>query len=106
MGVGTSDIFEIGEVTPVTKILRKHPVSIAVSMALLAAAAANVAAGQEAPATTSADTKPDDTNIVTVYGVRQSQIHSIEIKRMAPSIMDSISAESIGALPDTTITDA
>ena len=76
-------------------------------MALLAAAAASsVASGQEAPTTTSADAKPDDANVVTVYGVRQSQIRAIEVKRMAPSIMDSISAESIGALPDTTITDA
>jgi len=91
----------------VSKVLRKHPVSIAVSMALLAAAAASsVASGQEAPTTTSADAKPDDANVVTVYGVRQSQIRAIEVKRMAPSIMDSISAESIGALPDTTITDA
>ena len=43
---------------------------------------------------------------VTVTGVRQSQIRAIELKRLAPSIQDSISAESIGQLPDTTITDA
>src|SRR5262249_30547753 len=43
---------------------------------------------------------------VTVYGVRQSQIKAIEVKRLAPNIQDSISAESIGQLPDTTITDA
>jgi len=45
-------------------------------------------------------------SIVTVYGVRQSQIRAIEVKRLAPSIQDSISAESIGQLPDVTITDA
>ena len=43
---------------------------------------------------------------VIVTGVRQSQIRAIEIKRLAPSIQDSISAESIGQLPDVTITDA
>src|SRR5580765_3487664 len=43
---------------------------------------------------------------VTVIGVRQSQIKSIEAKRLAPSIQDSISAEAIGQLPDVTITDA
>jgi len=45
-------------------------------------------------------------SIVTVVGVRQSQIRAIELKRLAPSIQDSISAESIGQLPDVTITDA
>ena len=43
---------------------------------------------------------------ITVTGVRESQIRAIEVKRLAPSIQDSISAESIGQLPDTTITDA
>ena len=43
---------------------------------------------------------------VTVIGVRESQIRAIEVKRLAPSIQDSISAESIGQLPDVTITDA
>ncbi len=47
-----------------------------------------------------------DESIVTVYGVRRSQIKAIEAKRLAPSIMDTISAESIGQLPDTTITDS
>jgi len=42
---------------------------------------------------------------LTVTGVRESQIRAIEVKRLAPSIQDSISAESIGQLPDVTITD-
>ena len=121
---------------------RKHPVSVAVSMALLAAAAASAMAaeptgvpaenaGAQGPAqqgaltTPATDAKPaksgiggkgtsgeakdaDESkeSIVTVYGVRQSQIRAIEVKRLAPSIQDSISAESIGQLPDVTITDA
>src|SRR6185312_1969436 len=153
MGVGTNGIFEIGssrdahrrpleirkrpilEVTPVSNIHRKHPVSIAVSMALLAAAAASAMAaehmgaksdnaGAQEPAQQDAMTTPppdykksrsetgsDDADqkaleTVTVIGVRQSQIKSIDAKRLAPSIQDSISAESIGQLPDVTITDA
>ncbi len=51
-----------------------------------------------------ADQKALETVIVT--GVRQSQIKAIEAKRLAPSIQDSITAESIGQLPDVTITDA
>ena len=153
MGSGASGIFEIGktrnvhhrasdirkianlEVKPVSNVHRKHPVSIAVSMALLAAAAtlamasertgvpaenagAQDAAQQDTPTTPSPDAKKakprtgsaeaDEKALetVTVIGVRQSQIKSIEAKRLAPSIQDSISAESIGQLPDVTITDA
>ena len=121
---------------------RKHPVSIAVSMALLAAAASAAMAqesvgtppqnaGAQSPAQQDASTTPapganktksragstgaDDgpksaeelkEDTVTVVGVRASQIRAIELKRDAPSIQDSISAESIGQLPDVTITDA
>jgi TonB-dependent receptor len=109
-------------VKSVSNVHRKHPVSIAVSMALLAAAAASAMAAegtaapaenagaqgparQDAPAA-SPDARVVDESTVTVYGVRQSQIKSIEVKRLAPNIQDSISAESIGSLPDVTITDA
>ena len=151
MGAGANGIFEIGsaasapqglrdsednslEVKPVLIIHRKHPVSIAVSMALLAAAATAAMAseqpgapaenaGVQSPAQQDVPTPPappapdakkaksdeaakeaDET--VTVVGVRQSQIKAIEVKRLADSIQDSISAESIGQLPDVTITDA
>ena len=120
-----------------SNVHRKHPVSIAVSMALLAAAAAAMAsertgvlaenagaqdaAQQDAPTTPTPDakakpgtgdaaadagaTQPELTT-VTITGVRESQRRAIELKRLAPNIQDSISAESIGQLPDTTITDA
>src|SRR4029077_8210733 len=123
------------EVQPVSNVNRKHPVSIAVSMALLAAAAAAAVASESkgAPAEDAAAESPAQQDVptapspdhkkvksgtggaasesevletVTVIGVRQSQIKSIEAKRSAPSIQDSISAESIGQLPDVTITDA
>ena len=118
-----------------SNVHRKHPVSIAVSMALLAAAAqaalatepagaptenggAQGSAQQDATAppspdqkkarsgTGSAEANEKAMETVTVIGVRQSQIKSIEAKRLAPSIQDSISAEAIGQLPDVTITDA
>jgi len=116
----------------VSYVQRKHPVAIAVSLALLAAAAGAVAAddtgntatdaakppdASPAPATADspnppkpkakADTDEDsDLMTVTVTGVRASQMRAIEIKRTASNIQDSISAESIGQLPDVTITDA
>jgi TonB-dependent receptor len=108
---------------------------MAVSMALLAAAAASATAaesagiladnpgtpgpatqGTPAPTAEARKAKSDGTapaareigelGDITVVGVRQSQIRSIEAKRSAASIQDSISAESIGQLPDATITDA
>ena len=106
---------------------RKHPVSIAVSMALLAAAATSAvasegtgapaeSAGAQAPGQQDALMTPppdakkakeaDELTTITVVGIRESQIRAIELKRRAPSIQDSISAESIGQLPDVTITDA
>jgi len=109
----------------VSNVYRKHPLSIAISMVLLAAAAASARAaesasapagnaGAQGPAQQDGPTKPaseagtaaDELMEVTVTGVRQSQIRAIELKRLAPSIQDSISAESIGQLPDVTITDA
>jgi len=84
-------------------------------MALLAAAATSAMAsdapaenaGEQGPSPQSAaPNKEVDESTVTVYGVRQSQMKAIEVKRLAPSIQDSISAESIGQLPDVTITDA
>ena len=109
---------------------RKHPVAIAVSMALFAAMATSAMASPgtgdpsasagapgagpqdvTTPATTDS-TKPKNggqtvtLETITVTGVRASQERAIELKRLAPDIQDSISAESIGQLPDTTITDA
>jgi TonB-dependent receptor len=86
-------------------------------MALLAAATSAVAAERAGAAAENAEaqgpsqqdasrTPSPDEQTVTIVGVRQSQIRSIEAKRLAPNIQDSISAESIGQLPDVTITDA
>src|SRR4051812_11177632 len=81
-------------------------------MALLAAAASSAgaaepdAAAENPQAQNPAQPDASEVDTVTVYGVRQSQIRAIEVKRKAPGIQDSISAESIGQLPDVTITDA
>src|SRR6516162_8900646 len=106
----------------VANVQRRHPVSIAVSMALLAAAAASAMAAEPAAAPAENAAAPDlaqqqeptgpspggatESQLQTVTGVRESQRRAIEVKRLAPNIQDSITAESIGQLPDTTITDA
>lgn len=105
-----------------SNVYRKHPLSIAISMALLAAAAPSAMAAEPAVApaenagaqdsaqqgapTTPKAKESDELQEVTVTGVRESQIRALEVKRLAPSIQDSISAESIGQFSDVTITDA
>jgi len=122
---------------------RKHPLSFAISMSLLASIATSAMAAPPttAPAenpdamTAAAQTdstksgpapdaqqaqdarkprkgeaakgdEPDTLSVVEVVGVRASQMRAIETKRMAQNIQDSITAESIGQLPDVTLTDA
>lgn len=115
-------------------VIRKHPLSIAITVSLFAVVSTSAFAdaqtgGQATPATTTQtapaattpdgkkpDTKKADGNgaqknavtlsAVTVSGVRASQQRAIDLKRDAPNIQDSITAENIGALPDTTITDS
>ncbi|TAL71677.1 MAG: TonB-dependent receptor [Rhodanobacter sp.] len=43
---------------------------------------------------------------VNVVGILASQMNDIQLKRSAPNIQDSITAQSIGQLPDITITDS
>ena len=68
---------------------------------MLAAAATSAraaepeAAAENNSAQTPAQQDATEEPTVTVYGVRQSQIRAIEVKRQAPSIQDSISAESM-----------
>ncbi|MDQ1120539.1 MULTISPECIES: TonB-dependent receptor [Pseudoxanthomonas] len=112
---------------------RIHPLAIAVTLSLFAALPAAAVTSPTDPASGEQDTRsdatqattpaaastpkssqdqdgknPDVTNFtaVTVTGVRESQAHAIDVKRDAANIQDSITAENIGALPDTTITDS
>ncbi|GGA81233.1 TonB-dependent receptor [Neiella marina] len=48
----------------------------------------------------------DDVEVIHVTGVRGSQVKSINVKRAADSVVDAISAEDIGKLPDATISDS
>jgi iron complex outermembrane receptor protein len=49
---------------------------------------------------------PQDIQEVVVTGIRAAQQRAIDIKRNAAQIVDSISAEDIGKLPDVTISDS
>ncbi|HET6553435.1 MAG TPA: TonB-dependent receptor [Dyella sp.] len=122
-------------------VLRKHPLSFAITASLFAivstsasastfadmqadgpapqVSAAQTTPAQTAPAPSSPDARKADTKATTdaeknaatlatvnVSGVRASQMRAIDLKRDASNIQDSITAENIGALPDTTITDS
>lgn len=52
------------------------------------------------------DVVDDKTEVIQVYGIRGSLIKSIAIKRQSVNIVDAISAEDIGKLPDVNIADA
>ena len=114
-------------------VFRKHPLSFGITLSLFAivstSAAASPFADQQtdnqatqssatqttpAPNTKKPDAKANsdaEKNAITlatvaVSGVRASQMRAIDLKRQAANIQDSITAENIGALPDTTITDS
>lgn len=48
----------------------------------------------------------DEVEEVVVIGIRNALSHAVDIKRDASSVVDAISAEDIGKLPDTTIADS
>ena len=47
-----------------------------------------------------------DENVIVVSGIRQSLANSQDIKRDADTVVDAITAEDIGALPDRSVTEA
>lgn len=49
---------------------------------------------------------PDDTEVILVRGLRSSLVQSMNNKRFADSVTDSITATDIGKLPDATIADS
>lgn len=79
----------------------------AASVAALVAAPAyaqDQAAGAQGPSVNAAEQEQTDDIVVT--GIRASQARAIEVKRNADSIVDAISAQDIGKLPDVTIADS
>lgn len=70
---------------------------------LLASAAAHA---QDEPAAASAADAAEDDNAIVVTGIRQSLANSQNIKRDSDTVVDAITAEDIGALPDRSVTEA
>jgi TonB-dependent receptor len=75
------------------------------TLALLAGAS-SVALGAGAWAQTAPADESAQVEEIVVTGIRGSQIRSVDVKRREASIVDAISSEDIGKLPDVTIADA
>jgi iron complex outermembrane receptor protein len=86
--------------------MRVHKRSILTAL-LASTALASPAFAQTAPAGQDAG-DPDATQVdeIVVTGIRASQEQSISIKRNTTAVVDAISAEDIGKLPDVTVADA
>ncbi len=77
------------------------------AIALTAAALAAPAFAQEAaPQAATADAPAADDGAIVVTGYRASLNASASIKRTAPTIVEALSAEDIGKLPDVSIADS
>lgn len=70
---------------------------------LLASAAAHA---QDDPAAASAADAAEDDNAIIVTGIRASLESSQNIKRDSETVVDAITAQDIGALPDRSVTEA
>ena len=81
---------------------RRQPLAAAIAVTLLAAVSLPVLA-QEAAAEGETAQQLDT---VIVRGIRNAQAAAIDTKRDSIQVVDSVSAEDIGKLPDVTITDS
>ena len=68
--------------------------------------AANAAYAQDADEGDIPDSQQDNANEIVVSGIRQSLENAQNIKRDADTVVDAITAEDIGALPDRSVTEA
>src|SRR3954470_5186948 len=56
--------------------------------------------------TTDQPATPEDDSAIVVTGIRQSLANSQNLKRNADTVVDAITAQDIGALPDRSVTEA
>jgi iron complex outermembrane recepter protein len=81
-------------------LLRATPVAAAVAAVL--ASGGIVHAQQAAPAPAAADTG----SVVTITGIRRGIESAISVKKNSDQIVEAISAEDLGKLPDTSIAES
>lgn len=84
--------------------VKQTPIAAAVSLTLLGAAFAAQAQQTDAPA--KPDTKPQQLEQVVVTGIRASLQQSLTQKKNAESIVEVITAEDVGKMPDKNVADS
>ena len=93
-----------------TPTLRLHPMAAAAALTLLGAVAPRqaLAQGAPAPAPAASDARPGSADVqrVEVTGLRASLEQSLARKRSADSVVEVITADDIGKLPDKNVADA
>ena len=67
---------------------------------------AQLAANQGGAVANSTDAPPPPSGAIVVTGIRQSLRNSQQIKRNSDTVVDAITAQDIGALPDRSVTEA
>jgi iron complex outermembrane receptor protein len=90
-----------GKMSKVTKVALSHA-----SICALLASASSVFAQSSGASDSDAKRSPDTLEEVVVTGLRASLNEAEAIKRNDPNVVDSIVAQDIGKLPDTTVGDA
>src|SRR5882672_9146292 len=96
------------------KTLQPHPIAGAAALALLGALAPGHTFAQAAPAPAEAASTPapkaaatqPDVQHVEVTGLRASLEQSLAKKRNADSVVEVVTADDIGKLPDKNVADA
>ncbi len=90
-----------------SKVSAKH-LRYGTALALVSFFAGNQVWAQETTPATTQDAKPvaEASETIVVIGTRQSQQSAIKRKKNAPTAMDSIIAEDVGAFPDRNIGEA
>jgi iron complex outermembrane receptor protein len=80
--------------------IKQKPIASAVTLALIGAGAAYPALGQQA------QQKAQQLDTITVTGIRASVEKSIDTKKNADTIVEVITAEDIGKMPDKNVADS
>jgi TonB-dependent receptor len=86
-----------------TPIFKRNVLSAAIMAGFILSSNTALAQETEQPVTAEAT---DDAEVIIVRGLRSSLVQSINNKRFADSVIDSITATDIGKLPDATIADS
>jgi iron complex outermembrane receptor protein len=87
--------------------LQRHPIAAAAALALVSAMApTQVFAQADAPAPAASAAARGDVQHVEVTGLRASLEASLAKKRMADSLVEVVTADDIGKLPDKNVADA